>query len=624
VYLADDVVLRRRVAVKVLHAALAGDQAFLKRFQAEAHTAAALSHPNIMRVLDWGEADDGPILVLEYLGGGSLRSVLDSDGTLTVEQAVTVGLQAGKALDYAHRRGLVHRDVKPANLIFDEEGRLAIADFGLARALAEAAWTEPGGAVLGTARYASPEQVRGQSLDGKADVYALGLVLIEIVCGYVPFTADTTIATLMARLDVHLEAPPEMGPLGSVVEQATNPDPAQRVDAGELVRLLEKAAAQLPAPAPVSLPGSIRPGSARTDSGDPTMLPGASSSGDGAAEPGENGVAHELRPRKRRRIPLMRRPDDSKPRPSIAPGAASRKTLKARLPTAKQVALALIAIALALGISAGAYAVYFYTGRETAVPQLENLPLAEAQAIAKDVGIRLDNDGEAFSETVPPGQTFNQSPAVGDKVFERESVHLKVSKGPAPREVVNTTGQTLEQGRQALADKGFVVTTENKFDEVAPANKILAQSPSSGEQPRGAEIRLVLSGGPEPRTIPDVNGQSFEAASEAVTALGLRVVRGPDGFSDTVPSGRVAATSPGPGGKAARGAAVTITVSKGPNLVAVTDVRGKTVSAASDALAAAGFRVVDVFGPVGGRVFDTTPSAGSKVKFGANVSLYTK
>ena len=170
----------------MLHAALAGDESFLRRFRAEARTVAALRHPNIMGVYDWGEQEDGPYLVLEFLGGGSLRDLLDRGHRLSPSQALLVGLEAARALDYAHRRGLVHRDVKPANLLFDDEGRLCVADFGIARALAEATWTEPSGAVVGTVRYASPEQARGNSIDGKADVYALTLVLCEAVTGQVP------------------------------------------------------------------------------------------------------------------------------------------------------------------------------------------------------------------------------------------------------------------------------------------------------------------------------------------------------------------------------------------------------------------------------------------------------
>ena len=199
VYVADDVRLRRKVAVKVLHSALADDAGFLRRFRTEAQLAASLHHPNIMAVYDWG--DDGvPFMVLELLEGGSLRGMLDHERRLSPAQAAHVGRQVAAALEYAHSRGLVHRDVKPANLLFDEHGIVRVADFGLARALAEASWTEPAGAVLGTARYAAPEQGGAFPLDGRADLYALALVIIESVTGRVPLVADTPLGTLAAAV----------------------------------------------------------------------------------------------------------------------------------------------------------------------------------------------------------------------------------------------------------------------------------------------------------------------------------------------------------------------------------------------------------------------------------------
>src|SRR5690606_8205540 len=166
-----------QVAVKILHPALADDESFLRRFRAEAQSAASLSHPHLLAVYDWsGGEDDSPFLVTEYLSGGSLRGLLDAGNRLTPSQALVVGLEAARALDHAHRQGFVHRDVKPANLLFGADARLRVADFGLARAIAEAGWTEPTGAVLGTARYASPEQARGEAVDGRSDVYSLALV----------------------------------------------------------------------------------------------------------------------------------------------------------------------------------------------------------------------------------------------------------------------------------------------------------------------------------------------------------------------------------------------------------------------------------------------------------------
>ncbi|HKY66634.1 MAG TPA: protein kinase, partial [Acidimicrobiales bacterium] len=271
VYLADDVRLRRRVAVKVLHPALADDESFLRRFRAEAQSAASLSHPHLLAVYDWSD-DAEPFLVTEYLAGGSLRTMLDAGHRLSPAQALVVGLEAARGLDHAHRHGFVHRDIKPANLLFGSEGRLRVADFGLARAIAEAGWTEPSGAVLGTARYASPEQARGEPLDGRSDVYSLALVLVEAVTGVVPFTSDTTIGTLMARLDRSVEVSEALGPLRPAVEAAGRLDHAARPDSGELSRTLVEAAPELARPAPLPLVGSSVGVDEATDVRDATLM----------------------------------------------------------------------------------------------------------------------------------------------------------------------------------------------------------------------------------------------------------------------------------------------------------------------------------------------------------------
>ena len=349
VYLADDVALHRRVAIKVLHPALAGDTAFLKRFRAEAQAVAALNHPNILQVYDWGEEDGVPYLVLEFLAGGSLRQVYDTGVLLSPEQAVQVGLEAAAGLDYAHRRGLVHRDIKPANLLFDADRRLRIADFGLARALAEASWTEPDGAILGTARYSAPEQVEGWVLDGKADVYALALVLYEGVTGEAPFIGDTTVATLMARVGVLLPEHEALGPLNDVLVWAAAPEPSERYDAAQFGVRLEALAASLPGPEPLPLAGTV----SDDPSGGPVKSPVRPAVGrprgaddldltelgrpDPVGEPGRNGkhlptakgrgrrlqasapVAVDHRRRRRRRPPHRRRCVPGRPQRGLHP-----------------------------------------------------------------------------------------------------------------------------------------------------------------------------------------------------------------------------------------------------------------------------------------------------------------
>src|SRR4051812_9025335 len=303
VYVADDVRLKRRVGVKVLHLALAEDAGFLRRFRAEAQVAASLNHPNVMAVYDWGD-DEVPFMVLELLTGGSLRGLLDAGARLSPSQAAHIGRQVSSALEYAHARGVVHRDIKPANLLFDEHGIVRVADFGLARALAEASWTEPAGTVVGTARYAAPEQATGAPLDGRADLYSLAVVLIEAVTGTVPAVADTAIGTLAARTHTPLVAPLALGRLGPVVERAGRPEPAERYpDAATMRAALADAAPALPPPQPLPLAGL----GGEIDGGPPTQIGRSSNLFDQDAPVAPPVVVDEsalaAKPRRRRRAP---------------------------------------------------------------------------------------------------------------------------------------------------------------------------------------------------------------------------------------------------------------------------------------------------------------------------------
>ncbi len=632
VYLADDTVLRRRVAIKLLHTALAGDQAFLRRFQSEAHTAAGLSHPNIMRVLDWGDDSGGPFLVLEYLGGGSLRSLLDHYRTISLSQAVQLGIQTARALDYAHRRGLVHRDIKPANLLFDEEGRLAIADFGLARALAEAALTEPGGSVLGTARYASPEQVRGQMLDGGADVYSLSLVLIEAITGSVPFAADTTLATLMARLDKRIDIPEHFGELASVLHDATDPNPVSRISAADLARALEGIARELPEPERLKLPGALVVDVNRPMSGvDSTMMPGVGESvrvtdGDlvnGAESGAKESVSVAAKP-----LPLRVRAANTflhrKPT-SVIDGRKSRRRRFPAIPW-KRIAATMSIALLISALTVGGVFVYFNTGRSVTVPSLVNLNVDAARYAASEADLKVIVSTE-FHETVETGVAFEQTPNAGDKAHVREPVRLVVSKGPAPRDVPGIVGKSRQEAKDALGAAGFVVDdadVRGEFREDDPKGRVLSQDPSGGKHDKGTHIKLVVSDGPKPRLVPSVANMSEEEAVAALKAQQL-VARITQGYSETVPAGKVSGSTPGAGASVARDSTVNVIISRGPELVTVPDVTGMSSAAATERLAAVGLKVTAVYGPPeGATVFSTTPSAGTKVKKGTEVSVYKR
>jgi serine/threonine-protein kinase len=674
VFLADDVRLRRRVAVKMLHDALADDAAFLRRFQAEARAAAALNHPNVMAVYDWGQEPDGdvPFLVLEYLAGGSLRSMLDRGDHLTPSQALLVGLEATRALEYAHRRGFVHRDIKPANILFGDEGRLRIADFGLARALAEAAWTEPQGAVLGTARYASPEQAQGKALDGKADVYSLALVLVESVTGQVPFTADTTIGTLMARVNRDLEVPEELGTLRAALTRAGLSDPAARLDAHDLAVGLMAAAGDMPRPAPLPLAGAVEVGEPADDS-DPTMLaagparatvaepdrtvvesdrtvdapattPGTGPDDDDlevwpflnvtAAVPGAprspaSPVEDDVE------LDLTRIEPSPAPSPSPATVAAAPAPLVERDDVAdpperrrrswKRWALVgfVLALLVAVGVSAGALVADLTATPTHQVPAVKGLDVdAAREKLAADhwkiAETRIRQDG------TDPGEVLDVVPKVGESVREGETVRLIVSNGPTIADVPRgMSGKTATDAVQLVERAGFVAKTTPAFDEAVPAGRVISVAKGTKLQlPKGETVGLVISQGPEPRTIPD--GLTGKTLDEVTAILGeLRLSPKPDErYSDEVAKGVVMGTDPGAGAKVERGAEVKVVVSKGRKPVPVPDISGAaTLGEAVRILEANRLQAGTVSGPAAGRPARTDPPAGTLVPPGSTVNL---
>jgi beta-lactam-binding protein with PASTA domain/tRNA A-37 threonylcarbamoyl transferase component Bud32 len=613
VFLADDVRLRRRVAVKILHAALADDDAFLRRFRAEAQAAAALNHPNIVAVYDWGDDDGAPYIVTEYLGGGSLRAVLDQGERLSLSQALLVGLEATRALDYAHRRGFVHRDVKPANLLFGDDGRLRVADFGLARALAEAAWTEPQGAVLGTARYASPEQAQGQPVDGKADVYSLGLVLIEAVTGSVPFSADTTIATLMARVGKPVEVPDALGPLQKPLTRAGLPDPADRPDAGELAIALMASAEDLPRPAPLPLVTAAPIVDLTTSEGDAdaTML-GAALGGSRLAEPGEATVV------------------DGAPAamPSAPPDYLDDDLVVDTEDDARRRRWPWVLLAVVLSALVGTTAAFAWNEVRTPsyeVPDLVGMTEEEARTAVADYGFEIETR-ETRRDGSTPGDVLDTDPQAGAQLDEGATLVLFVSLGNTPAPVpTDLVGKTLDEATALLAEAGDFKpqVTEVESEEV-PAGVVISLGPGvPAELPKGDPVPLIVSKGPAPRPIPaGLEGKTFEEAVAALEAVQLKAKKVEE-FSDDVEAGRVIALDPS-SGTVPRDSEVEVIVSKGPDLVVVPSVQGLSLDEAVEALEAAGLVVGDAFGPAKGDPFLTDPPAGTEVKRGATVDIYLR
>ena len=623
VYQADDVQLRRRVAVKVLHPYLAEDRSFLRRFQAEAQAAAALSHPNIMAVFDWGADEHIPYLVLEYLGGGSLRAMLDRGRLLSPSQALLVGLETSRGLDYAHRRGVVHRDIKPANLLFGEDRRLRIADFGLARAIAEAAWTEPSGVLLGTARYASPEQAKGEPIDGKSDVYSLALTLVESVTGEVPFAGETTVATLMNRLDRLMPVSAELGPLAAVIERAGRPDPAERSTAAELGQGLIAAAEKLPRPAPLALVAT----SAAVSSRDATAI-GARAGGSAAAAMGAPPFAPAP-------VPSASGQDVTRPvaAPDPAAAAVTAAAVTAGPPTPRPelfdqessrggrtlrtflVVLAVLAVSAIAGV---AFLVFHRSSTPThAVDDLVGLPVGEARNRVATNGwnvteVRQKNDAQ------PLDVVFKTTPSSGE-LAEGESFVLYVSDGPTPSVLPPMVGVPVDQVMTTLAPLDLrLVVSGQQFSETAPVNTIVAFTvagqavPEGAAVDKGSTVNVIVSAGPQPRTIPQLTGLPPDQVEQALRGLGLVPARGEDVFDPVVAAGLVAASTPAQGTQVARDSTVSYQVSKGADLVTVPNLYLMTLPQATAALNAAGLTVGPIVGDPSRAVVASSPPFGSQ------------
>jgi beta-lactam-binding protein with PASTA domain/tRNA A-37 threonylcarbamoyl transferase component Bud32 len=587
VYVADDVRLRRRVAVKVLHAALADDSGFLRRFRSEAQLAASLHHPNVMAVYDWGE-DGVPFMVLELLAGGSLRSMLDAGNRLSPAQSAHVGAQVAAALDYSHGRGLVHRDIKPANLLFDEHGIVRVADFGLARALAEASWTEPAGAVVGTARYAAPEQGTGAPLDGRADLYALGLVMVESITGSVPLVGDTALGTIGMRQDSLVELSPEVGALRPVLARACSADPNDRYPSADAMRnAIVEVGERMPPPGPLVLAGLGAVG----EDPHPTQV---------------------VRPV--RELSLF---DQDQPKGAPPPG---RPAVAARIPQrSRSAAPFLLGAVVAVAIAAAAFVLMRpNVGPSVTVPLLVGQSRGEAQQTALEANLLIDATKRASDD--PKGTVIEQDPSPGDFLAERSSVHVVLSKGPAAVPLPELIGKTQEEATQLLQAQ-FAVQVVEKSHDTIPKGQIITSIPQGSAAP-DSTVKLVVSSGPPLIVVPEVSGRGYDQAVARLREAGFGATR-VDEFSDSIPIDKVIRSQPEAGQRAPKGSAIAVVVSKGPDLVLVPDFKGRTISESTGIGEVAGveLQASGVIGR-GRRVRAQDPPPGASVKRGTVVTIF--
>jgi len=579
VYLATDTRLDRTVAVKVMHRGLAEDPEFVARFSREARASARLSTPDVVAVHDQGtdRATGRAYLVMEHVQGRTLRDLLLERGALSPARAVQVLEPVLRALAAAHAAGLVHRDVKPENVLLADDGRIKVADFGLARAVEASELTATTGVLLGTVAYLAPEQVETGRADARTDVYAAGIVLWELLTGTPPYDGESPLSVAFQHVYGDVPAPstvvrgiPES--LDSLVVRATRRDPAARpVDGGAFLAELRHAAADLP-------PGLLQ---------------------DDTPVVHRDGVRATL---------VVNRPAAG----SVPVGPPRRR--RRRGPVLALV-LALIAL-LALG---GGY--YFGAGRYTTAPGVLGSDQAAARAVLARAGFSAAASTR-FDEAVRRGRVISQDPGARQRVLKNGTIHLVVSLGPDRRGVPVLAGTERTQAESALRTAGLGIGAEAQvYSPSVGAGQVVGTDPPSGTRLKpGTPVSLSISKGPQAVHVPDLRGQEQGAAAGALRRLGFTVTR-TTAYDDKAPAGAVVDQSPA-GGTVPLGSTVALTVSRGPRLVTVPDVTGMDVDAAVSQLQGLGLKTTVHAFPGPGKVLQTNPGGGAGVRIGSNVTLY--
>ncbi|SER92094.1 serine/threonine protein kinase [Pedococcus cremeus] len=606
VYLALDTRLDREVALKVMRPGLAADETFVSRFRREARSAARLSHPNVVAVFDQGEDDGTIFLAMEYVPGQTLREVMQAEGPLTPRAALDFLDPMLQALASAHRAGIIHRDVKPENVILREDGTVKVADFGLARAVTTQTTAAQTGMLLGTVAYLSPEQVERGIADARSDVYAAGLILFEMLTGEKAFTGDTPIH--VAYQHVHgsvpvpssrvADVPPE---LDALVAHATSRDPDQRpADADGFLAEVRNTRRAL---SPTEL--DHRPEGAAAAAGGASTVPVARTTalplGAGAAGAGAADAAHTQ---------VVSRSDRADQR------AEERRD---RGPWRWVVA----ALVLLAAVAAGLWYFTMGPGSPTVVPVVAGKTYEQAtrELTAAHLNAKRVN---AFDEKVAKDTVISGNPGAGAEVGRSTTVTLTVSKGPERYTVPELVGSTETEAKARLEEKRLSLgNTSQAFDEKVPAGQIVSTTPKAGTAlKRGAAVNIVVSKGRQPIEVQDFTGKPADQAVGALTDAGLQVDATKQEFSTDVPKGSVISQSPATG-TLYRGDKVTLVVSKGPEMVKVPDVQGKQIDEAQKILEAAGFKVkVDSFmGGIFGTVRSQDPGANADAPKGSTVTL---
>jgi len=644
VYSALDERLDRKVAVKVMSAALSTDPAFADRFAREARVAARLSHLNAVSVYDQGTDDGHVFLVMELVTGRTLRELIREQGAMPPALAVSLMEPVLAALAAAHRAGLVHRDIKPENILLSDDGAVKVADFGLARAVEADASNTRTGLMMGTVAYCPPEQIARGLADPRSDVYSAGVVMFELLTGSAPYIGDSAMAVAYQHVNSDVPAPSSRRPgipaaIDDVVLRATSREPSGRpLDAGAMLAELHDVRTDLGLPV-VAVPPRSNPQAAIDDTqpirvvGPSALSPITPNGYPEAATTRTNGPGYDpvhntvvsarppgTAPSEFERAFSSEEYADTEGRPAKPPKKPLSRKARARRRTAIVVLLVLL-----LGILTGYGAWWLAVGRYHQVPEVSGRSLQQAGQMLSSGGFKANPTvTRQYSETVKTGIVIGSDPAAGTHLLRGKSVTLIVSRGAERFTVPAATG-SYEQVQQALSVIPVQLNRKDQADDTGkvPAGQVMRIDPPAGTAvKRNQVIQVYVSTGPPSVAVPNVTGNPKDEAATKLSNAGFKADFSED-FSDTVDSGKVIRQSPS-GGSAPKFSTVEVVVSKGPPLVTLPDIpNGTNADDAKAMLEQLGLKVkIDTqFGGFLNKVVAMDPKAGKQVPKGSQVKL---
>ena len=605
IYAGMDTRLDRPVAVKIMHAHLANDEAFVSRFIKEAKATAALSHPNIVSIQDQGWNEGGPpavFLVMELVEGSTLRDFLNQHGVVSIEQMFQLMTPVISALAAAHKIGIIHRDIKPENILISKDGRVKVADFGLARNMAIGqTMTVESSVVLGSVSYLSPEQVQRGVADARSDIYAVGIVLFEMLTGGKPYEGETPIQIAYRHVNDRIPTLQSIKSdipitISELVHAATAPNPDHRPkDAEELLNKFREIQAQIdPKKRQMSLELDLPPSMMKS-----------------VTKRGKVSVGSALEGLKEKTSQLISTKPIKVSKPEDSIGTKKRKVSK-RVKRNR-----IIALLLLIGLVFGGFRL-LNIGK-ISVPSLVGMSQTEASKSLEPLGLDLEIIEEVFSEDIPKGRVIASEPGGGGKISPDEKVGLILSKGQERILIPRLNGLTPDVASAQLSSLGLTVGEINEiFDMKIAAGYVIATEPKETMAvKRKAIVNLIVSKGVEQISLQSYVGKGGEQALSELTEMGFDVDAAYK-FSDSVFKGQVISQSPEKMESIGKGSKINLTISKGPEFVFVPNVLGKNKNDASLDLENLGLRV-KIKGS--GKVNNISPAIGAKVKQGAVITL---